>query len=160
MKTKHLFLGIFLLMATVALQAQQSANAAGGDASGSGGSVAFSVGQISNQTSGSGTTVATGVQQPYEISIVTSLGESHQLNLEMKVFPNPTTDQITLEIEDYSTKNLTYYLIDMNGAILENASVNQNNSIIDMREKAAATYFLRVSDQDENFQTFKIIKTK
>ncbi len=160
MKTKQLFLGIFLLMATGALQAQQSANAAGGDATGSGGTVAFSVGQISNQTNGSGTTVSTGVQQPYEISIVTSLGENNQLDLEMKVFPNPTTDQVTLEIDDYSSKILNYQLIDMNGAVLESKNVSQNNSIVDMREKAAATYFLRVNDQQQNFKIFKIIKTK
>ncbi len=160
MKSKHLIFSSLLLIATTALQAQQSINSSGGDATGSGGTVAFSIGQISNQTNGSGTTVATGVQQPYEISIITSLGEVNQLNLEMKVFPNPTTDQVTLEVDDYSSKILNYQLIDMNGAILENKSISQNTSIINMREKAAATYFLRVNDQDDNFQTFKIIKTK
>ncbi len=160
MKTKQLIFSSFLLIASTALQAQQSLNTSGGDATGSGGTVAFSVGQISNQTSGSGTTVATGVQQPYEISIITSLGEINQLHIEMKVFPNPTTDQVNLQIEDYSSKTLSYQLIDMKGAVLENKTISENNSIINMEEKAAATYFLRVSDQENNFQTFKIIKTK
>lgn len=51
-------------------QAQQATTATGGNASGSGGPVAYSVGQVvyTTNTSSNGS-VAQGVQQPYEISI-------------------------------------------------------------------------------------------
>ena len=71
----------FLLSVTIVLfttgltvaTAQESVSASGGEASGSGGSVSYSVGQlfyrIHTGTTGS---VAEGVQQPYEISVITA----------------------------------------------------------------------------------------
>ena len=57
--------------------AQQATTASGGDASGSGGSVAHSVGQtVYTTNTGSNGSVAQGVEQPYEISITTGLAET------------------------------------------------------------------------------------
>ena len=73
-KTKPiLLLATGLLWAGLA-QAQESVNAYGGDAKGSGGTVAYSVGQIVYTThTGATGSVAQGVQQAYEISVVTGI---------------------------------------------------------------------------------------
>ena len=77
-------------------QAQESANSSGGDASGKGGSVAYSVGQVVYTTNtGSKGTVAQGVQEPYEISIVLGI-DNLTINLELTAYPNPTTSYLTL----------------------------------------------------------------
>ena len=80
MKTVALLLLVFGITTA---QAQQAITATGGNASGSGGTVAYSVGQIIYATN-TGTTgsVAQGVHQPYEISIVEV--EDHQISLNMQ----------------------------------------------------------------------------
>lgn len=64
-------------------QAQQSANASGGGAAGSGGTVAYSVGQVVyTSNSGSTGTVNQGIQHAYEIFILgieeTALTSQHK----------------------------------------------------------------------------------
>lgn len=76
MRHKRLKLSAVLLLGLglTGLQAQTSVNATDGDVSGSGGSVSYSVGQVVYTThTGTSGSVAEGVQQPYEISVVTGL---------------------------------------------------------------------------------------
>lgn len=70
MRNKKLKLSALLLLGLglTGLQAQESVNATGGNASGSGGSASYSVGQVVYTTNtGTNGTVAQGVQQPFEI---------------------------------------------------------------------------------------------
>ena len=81
-------------------QAQESSNSSGGDATGSGGTVAYSVGQVLYTTNtGSNGSVAQGVQHAYEIFTV-GIKET-ELNISLTAFPNPTTENLTLQISDY-----------------------------------------------------------
>ena len=92
MKNKKVKLTALLLLGIGFNQvyAQQATTASGGDASGSGGSVVYSVGQIV-YTTNTGTTgsVLQGVQQPYETSI-SGLNETG-INLNLSAYPNPPT---------------------------------------------------------------------
>ena len=84
MRHKRLKLSTVLLLGLglTGVQAQTSVNATGGDASGGGGSVSYSVGQVVYTThTGTSGSVAEGVQQPYEISVVTGLEEAQSINL-------------------------------------------------------------------------------
>jgi hypothetical protein len=79
-------LGILILLTFTfslsTVSAQESINATDGDVSGSGGSVSYSVGQVVYTThTGTSGSVAEGVQQPYEISVVTGLEEAQSINL-------------------------------------------------------------------------------
>ena len=97
-------------------QAQESANASGGDATGSGGTVAYSVGQVVYTTNTNATgTVSQGVQQAYEIFTV-GIKET-ELNISLSVFPNPTADNLTLQISNYNNEKLSYQLLDMQGKL-------------------------------------------
>jgi hypothetical protein len=70
---------------TFKLSAQQSTNTAGGNATGTGGTVSFSVGQINYTTNiGTGGSACQGVQQPYEIYAVTSVDDAKDLNINLK----------------------------------------------------------------------------
>jgi hypothetical protein len=70
-KSLLLFLTAFVGL-TPFLMAQENVNASGSNASGSGGSASYSVGQVFYQIhSGSNGSVVEGVQQPYEISVIT-----------------------------------------------------------------------------------------
>ena len=128
---------LFLLgLGITGLQAQTSINATGGNASGSGGSVSYSVGQVvyTNNTGTNGS-VAQGVQQPYEISVVTAIEEAKGINLSVTAYPNPTTDYLTLSISAFDISNVSYQLYDMNGKLLQS-----ENEIVRRR---ANEYFQR-----------------
>ncbi|MGC8754863.1 MAG: hypothetical protein ACP5QJ_07625, partial [Thermosulfidibacteraceae bacterium] len=78
MRHKKLKLSAVLLLGLglTGLQAQESVNATGGNASGNGGTVAYSVGQVVYTTNtGTNGSVAQGVQQPFEISVVSGIEE-------------------------------------------------------------------------------------
>ena len=49
------------------------------------------------QTRGINGSAAQGVQQPYEISVVTAVEKALDISLEMVVYPNPATDFIKVE---------------------------------------------------------------
>jgi hypothetical protein len=150
---------IILCFGITTAKAQQSANTSGGNASGTGGTVSYSVGQM-NYTTNNGTSgsACQGVQQPYEIFTLTSVDESKDLNINLSAFPNPTFDNLTLKIESTNTKNLSYLLFDMNGKLLATQKLDGTETKIAMNNYAAATYFIKINENNNTIKTFKIIK--
>ncbi|MDD2387329.1 MAG: T9SS type A sorting domain-containing protein [Bacteroidales bacterium] len=161
MKHKRLKLSVILLLGLglTGLQAQESINATGRDASGSGGSASYSVGQVVYTTNtGTNGSVAQGVQQPFEISVVIGLEEAKGINLSVTAYPNPTTDYLTLSIGEFEISNLSYQLYDMNGKLLQSEKITGNQTSIVMSNLVPATYFIKVIQNNKEVKTFKIIK--
>ncbi len=162
MRYKRLKLSAIVLLGLgiMGLQAQEAIPASGGNASGSGGSVSYSVGQLVYTTNtGTNGTVAQGVQQPFEISVITGFEEEAiGINLSNSVYPNPTSDFVKLRIENYKTENLIYQLYDINGKNLETEKIESNEARIFMSNYAPAIYFLKVLQGNKEIKTFKIIK--
>jgi hypothetical protein len=172
MRHKKLKLSAVLLLGLglTGLQAQESVNATGGNASGSGGTASYTVGQVVYTTStGSTFSVAQGVQQPYEISVSTGIEEAKGINLLVSAYPNPTTDFLTLEVKDFELSNLNFQLYDMQGKLLQSKKITGNQTNIEMSNLAPATYFVKVYAVGRNDRTgvtqgekevkiFKIIK--
>ena len=143
----------------IAIRAQNAIPASGGNATGSGGSVSYTVGQVVyTKYTGTNGSVAQGVQQPYEISVVTGIAETKDISLEIEVYPNPATDFVKLKIENYEVKNLKYQLYDINGSLIKDNKVEGNETNIPMQNLLPATYFLKVTDNNKVIKTFKIIK--
>ena len=161
MRHKRLKLSAVLLLGLglTGLQAQESVNATGSNASGSGGSVSYSVGQVvyTNNTGTNGS-VAQGVQQAFEISVVTGLEQAKGINLSVSAYPNPTKDYLTLSIGEFDISNLSYQLYDMNGKLLQNAKITGNQTSIVMSNLVPANYFVKVIQGNKEVKTFKIIK--
>jgi hypothetical protein len=161
MRYKKLKLSAALLLGLglTGLNAQEAITAAGGNASGSEGSVSYSVGQVVYITNtGTNGSVAGGVQQPFEISVVTEIKEANDITLQCSVYPNPTTDFLTLKVENFSFLTLTFQLYDVNGKLLENKEITVNETSIAMSNLAPATYFLAVYEGNREVKKFKIIK--
>jgi len=158
MKHKKVKLSVLLLGLGLTAQAQQATTATGGDASGSGGTVAYSVGQIVYTTNtGTNGSVAQGVQQPYEISIVTGL-EDTQISLNVQAYPNPTTNYLTLNVGNLELSTLNFQLFDISGKLVESRKIISSTETIAMGNLSNATYFLKVSNNNKELKTFKIIK--
>ncbi len=161
MRYRRLKLSTILLLGLglTGLQAQESGNATGGNAIGSDGSVSFSVGQVVYTTyTGINGSVAEGVQQPYEISVVTAIEEAKGIKLSVKAFPNPTTDYLTLEVKEFELSALQFHLYDTRGKLLQNEKITGTQTSIVMSNFLPATYFVKVSQGNKELKTFKIIK--
>lgn len=156
--TKPIATGLFLLFwGTASLHAQSGVVAAGGDASGSGGSVSYSIGQV-DYVSGTGTgSITAGVQQPYEILVV-SLRENVR-QLDCQLFPSLVSDKIELTVPGYQDEAFTYSLYDMSGRLILQEKVQQEKTFIQMNELPAATYLLTiVTETNQKTKQFKIVK--
>ena len=139
-------------------QAQESTNASGGDVIGSGGSVAYSIGQVVYTTNtGSNGSEAKGVQHAYEIF---TLGiKEIELSIALIAFPNPTTDNLTLQISDYNKEKLSYQLFDTQGKQISNGQITTQQTQINMNSLPTATYFIDVVNQEnQKVQSLKIMK--
>ena len=148
-----------LAFVSIDMKAQDAPTAAGGDATGTGGSIAYSVGQIVyTSISSSSGSLSQGVQQPYEITTTTGIEEVQDIQLQCSVYPNPTTDYIILKVENENYKNLSFQLIDISGQLLENKKITDVVTSITMSEYSSSTYFLKVTENNKEVKTFKIIK--
>ncbi len=147
---------LFLVAGMGSVSAQEAVDAGGGDAFGNGGSVSYSVGQVVYTTnSGTDGSVAQGVQQPYEISTANGVEES-SINLEVSVYPNPTTNYLILKVEE--NVGLSYHLFDLQSKLITNDRISQNSTTINMEALPRSTYFLKVSRDNQVVKTFQIIK--
>lgn len=139
------------------LAAQSSIVATGGEASGNGGTVSFSVGQIAVQSNGDGTTtVSEGVQQPYEIS-VSGVDNYPNITLNAMVYPNPTLDNLQLTMDNVQLDG-EGRLYDANGKLLFAKKINGNITEFDLSSYAPGTYYLRVSNGKQMVKSFKVVK--
>lgn len=159
MRHKHFKLSAILLLGfgLTGLQAQTSINATGGDASSSGGSVSYSVGQLVYSTNiGENGFEVQGVQQPYEISVITAIEEVKDIKLMVSAYPNPSTNYLILELIDFS--NSTFSLYDLNGKLLQSEKIKDSQTKIDISNFESSIYFIKVIRDNTEVKVFKVIK--
>ncbi|HEY4786893.1 MAG TPA: T9SS type A sorting domain-containing protein [Bacteroidales bacterium] len=151
--------GILISLSLQGIQAQEAKVTSGGNASGSGGSASYTVGEVVYTTNtATGGSSAQGVQQPFEITVVTTIGEVTGTNLNCTVYPNPVTNFLTLSFENFDMENLSYQLCDINGKLLSREQVVNSKTNIGMEDFATGVYFLKVIRGGKEIKTFKIIK--
>jgi hypothetical protein len=155
---KKLLILLFLWIGLTQVQAQQAVITTGGNATGSGGSASYTVGQIAYSTAtGSNGVETQGVQQPYELFIV-GLDENPGIDLQLTVYPNPTPAEVTLNIGSLDPKTLEYRLFDANGKILKTQIIQRELTVVPMVNLPAGNYILKVLRGKSELRTFKIIK--
>jgi hypothetical protein len=161
MKQKRKILSIFFLLGfcIAIVQGQETIPATGGNASGGGGSVSYTVGQILCSTiSGLNGSVVQGVQQPYEISVVTAIQNTEDINLECLVYPNPTRGLTKLVFKTHDFENLRFRLYDINGMLLQDKKVESMETEISLENLSPSVYFLKVYNNNLEVKVFKIVK--
>ena len=150
---------LIVICCGVFCNAQQAISTAGGEDTGAGGTVSYTIGQVNYTTNTeSEGTVSQGVQQPYEIMVISSSEDIYGINLELSVYPNPTSEYLKLKVVNYTNGNLTYQLYDVNGKLLENKEIDGVVTNIQMNMLVPSIYYLKVSANNIEVKTFKIIK--
>jgi hypothetical protein len=158
-KSKLIIITAVFCFNIVLLKAQETITTSAGNFSGSGGSVSYTIGQVAFSTfSGSNGSVVQGVQQPYEITVVTAVENTEEITLNCIVFPNPTSNSIKLSIGSPDFDNLRYRLYDINGLLLQDEKVESEETEISMKNLVPSMYFLKVIKNKKELKTFKIIK--
>lgn len=139
--------------------AQTSVNSSGGTAKGNGGLVSYSVGQLVYTThSGTNGLIAQGIQQPYEISVIKGINNFSGIGLIAMAYPNPMIDYLILEIKTLKLSNLSFALYDMHGQLLQSKRIANKKTSIYMGNCPAAAYFLKITQNDTEIKSLKIIK--
>jgi hypothetical protein len=154
-------ISFFILLSVCAYRAnaQQGSVSTGGDATGAGGSASFSIGQISYLAAGDASySVSEGVQQPYEISVLTSVNEAGN-DIRFNVYPNPTVTGVNITVSE-NTEALSVQLFDAAGKMLAQQNILSSTTNVSMDQLPAGSYLLTVTGKGKTSRTFRIIKNK
>jgi hypothetical protein len=154
---KCLFVVAFLGCINFA-QAQESINASGGVTIGTGGAVSFSVGQMVYTTdSKEAGAVVQGVQRPYKIT--TTDIKKLDTTISFKAYPNPSSEDLFLEMNAFRNEKLNYHLYDMQGKLIMTNPIEVPKTQINMRALAVGSYVIHIHDSmNQAIQTIQVIK--
>lgn len=154
----HTLLALFLLFSLTTAQAQQAVGAAGGDATASGGSVSFTVGQVAYTASGTPSgSLSEGVQQPWTV-LPTALQTGPDGQLLLTAFPNPAADVLTLHTNTLVSPSAEARLFAADGSLVRQQVLEGPDTSFDLKGLALGKYTLVVRDGDRPLGTFSVIK--
>jgi hypothetical protein len=149
---------LFVLL-TVPVLAQQAVLPASSNATGTGGSASYSVGQTTFKTQDSQAgTVTQGVQQPYEILFMTGVDDKKAASLTCKVYPNPVAAELTLKIEAPVPDDMNYEVRNELGAIVGAGKAGSEETVITVSGLPAGMYVVILREKNEQKTTWKVIK--
>ena len=136
---------------------QTSINPIGGDINQSNGSVAFTIGQISYQENNtSQVNILEGAQQPYEVFTLSSF--NHSIVNDIIIFPNPTSDGITLDLTKIESQNMEFVLLDPLGQAVNFGKIIQGKNTISLSTLPSGMYTLNLIDSKFIHKSYKVIK--
>ena len=160
MKHFHrLLIMIGILMFGISIPAQYANPVSGSDASGTGGTISYSIGQVVYTVlAGTVGNIIQGVQQPYEISIIIGSEDIFKNNLKYSIYPNPTDDYLILKISDNEAENLSYQLYNIQGKVIQYNKIMNRESKISMNSYVSGIYLIKIYDKNREIMAFKIIK--
>ena len=150
------YLTIATAFLCVSLYSQSNTVSAGGDADGDNGSISYSIGQVVyTSAQGSNGNVNQGVQQPYDVGVVTGIEEA---GINLSVFPNPTSGLLTLTVADEDASLLSYQLFDASGRLVDSKNKLNSTNTISLDGYATGVYTLSVSRENKQVKSFRLVR--
>lgn len=110
---------------------------------------------------GSGTvkvTRNTKVQEEQQATTVTKVSSNNAATLPVKLYPNPATTQLNIDLESPVNKVIHWAVISMNGKVMEQGqwAADKTSHILDVQLLPQGMYLLRMHDgQKEVFRRFE-----
>ena len=134
--------------------------ASGGESTGSGGTVSYSIGQVAYETnSGSNGNLSQGVQQPFEIFVILMNPEFVSDLTKITLLPNPAVNTVVLSVSDWNNfEGAMYNLTDITGKIITKGNINYKETSLDVSTLPGACYFLNVFQNNKAIKSFKLLK--
>ncbi len=151
-------ISISFLLFSLSVKCQENTVSNGNEISGTGGHISHSIGQVFYSTvNTSSVSVTQGIQQTYITVEETSI-EKHNEMTSMRVYPNPSTALIILELGNIPQGDFRYSLSDVSGKVLSEKIILNSKNTIDLLPYANGSYQLILFLNSEVIKSFKIIK--
>ncbi len=90
--------------------------------------------------------------------IITAIENLHNNEINISVFPNPTTDLISLKVQCSKRESIKYTLTDISGKVLQTEKVKSDIEQLNFSTYTNGVYFLSVRQENQLVKSFKIIK--
>ena len=125
-------------------------------------SVSWTLGELAIETledDGNTLILTQGFQQGY--FEITSIGEPLSDNFNLKVYPNPATEYVLVDLQSDEINDAIVELYDLNGKMVYNDKfdVIEGPNKVDLTGLNSSQYILRITDSTGKvLQTFKLIK--
>lgn len=132
---------------------------AGGHGIGGSHQLSWTLGEPVIATASNGSHILTqGFHQPHLTMVPV---ESLPDNLQLQAFPNPTAGQVILQWHNTPAADLRPVLVNVLGQELRQWTLEptQHQTVLDISDLPAATYFLQIWSSDQQIRLFKLVKT-
>lgn len=139
-------------LAAQSLELQVIGSSGNYSTSGSGSSLSATLGEPITETFSNGSILTQGFQQSFVL--ITAIGSPVKAHIHL--YPNPTSSSVTIETP--GDKEYRLELTDVLGKTLIHQKIQGPIKQLDLETLAPATYFIRLSAQDQIQQTFKLVK--
>ena len=160
MKKKLLFLLLLFLCAGAQSQTitQQLISSSGDEFKNNTYQLVWSIGETVTETFSANNQMLTeGFHQSNYI--ISAINQMSDLEFEINLFPNPTTNLIQLKIQNDKLENLHFVISDLSGKMILSENLIIVNQQINLTKYLSGIYILSVYNQNQLLKTFKIIKT-
>ncbi len=154
---KEFVFTLFMITAVVFTSAQQVISAGGQTNTAGNIELSWTLGEPVIETVSEGTTVLTQGFHQSKLT-VTAIDALSLTEMELKVYPNPTSDFVVVHINNAEV-TARFALFDFSGKMLSQKPITATDTRLDMLQYASGTYVLKLFDEEEHpIQSFKIIK--
>lgn len=148
---KHLT-GLLCSVSCFTAIAQQDNVVVGGDVFGDSGSIAFTVGQLNYYTfSDVINSIDEGVQKAYKP--LKNLGtDKWDLAVGIAVYPNPTVNELHIDMPNFKVSTFSYNLYDVQGKLLLSNGIKEQLTLVNTDFLPSGTYMLKIMRGKESMQ--------
>ena len=154
---RYLAILLMLIPAVTMVSAQEVVSSNGDTQSAAGYEVSWTVGEAVIETLIGGTNTLTQGFHQTRLT-VTAVTNFLYPGIEIKVFPNPTQEFITIQFSEY-IEDTRYSIYDLRGKLIENKLINSADTEIDLKKYASGQYLLKlITKSGQRLQTFQVIK--
>lgn len=96
----------------------------------------------------------------FVVSVV-GVDDYPDITLSATIYPNPTTNYLTLSLSDnYELTGLECRIFDANGKFLDRKTVTEFRTELDLTRYAIGTYFVNLYRAKQLMKSFKVIKVR
>ncbi len=133
---------------------------AGADTTVNGISVSWTLGELAVETfEATGVTLTQGFQQGF--FDITSVGDPISNNFELKIYPNPASEYVWIDLQSDEIRAIRVEIYNMEGKLMYHNEFDfaSGPTQIPLQNLNSNQYILKISDSDGKLlQTFKLIK--
>ena len=144
----------FLLLTSVCVSAQEVVATQGDSYTKSSGSIDFTIGEVVINTGTDGSNDLTQGFHQTNWNFVSI--EDHVPSYEAIIFPNPTSEVLTIRTSTF--ENVTYTLYDARGKLVIQDKLSSLQTPIQVSQLAPGAYSLILNNHVQNLKTFQLIK--